>query len=193
MIDNGDSILVDRMGRTPTVVSKTILDEIISSGISTYDIEQALWFYQVTRNAVEHRWVEAAELVHMNTYEYDVHYYQANWEDSTWAVYENALTFFQTVSNNRGISNRDQDFIEAYYGPESETDEDELYDDYRETGWSLYPHQEVLLVKISKDNIAEREAEWADIVKRRKEEREAYENREKTEEEILMEGLFDKE
>ena len=190
MSDTGDSILVDRMGRTPTIVSKAILDEIISSGISTYDIEQALWFYRVTRNALEHRWVKASELVNMNTYEYDVHYFQSNWEDSTWAVYENPLTFLQTVSNNGGMSNREQDFIEGYYGPEAETDED--YDEYRDGGWSLYPHQDVLLVKISKEKIAEREAEWVAVIKRRKEEREAYENREKTEEENLLESIFKK-
>ena len=147
----GDNITVSnyRQGE-PDSFPKELLDSLIALGSSRYRLDDAIWFYQTTRNAVSFRWVEAKELLELdNTSKYEVHYYESNWEDSCWSFFDRPLKFVGTPEDpTRGGNGRNGSII-ADFG---------FYADGEENlgNWTLLYDEQVLLVELSAEEIAAR-------------------------------------
>jgi len=180
--DDGDNILVPSFSprdKEPKAFPKALLDQINALG-GMYHLDEALWFYNVTKGAEDARWVTGQDLVGMDTRKYDVHYYQSNWEDSAWDTYSNAITFLQDAPDPR--SQDDRAYIQAFFG----YDED---GEYIFGDWSLGSHSEVLLVSVSDEEIARREAYAAERKIQDEKDRIAYEQ---SDESKILSNLFPK-
>jgi hypothetical protein len=152
MSDNGENIVIKDFRGEDIAYPKRLLDELTELK-GQYNLSDALWFYHVTKNAKSFRWCNASELLSLDTSTYEIHYYESNWEDSQWNMFDRPLRFVQigeaTASDNAQIV--------IDHGVDEDGDEIEYY------GWSLNPSEQVLLVELTDSEVEERIA--ADLVR----------------------------
>lgn len=148
MTDNGTDIIIEGYRGESVAYPKRLLQEIADLK-GSYQLEDALWFYAVTKNAKSFKWVKASELVGLDTSTYEVHYFESNYEDSCWNMFDRPRGFFQYGEG----SEADHMSISADMGKDSEED-GEIYPQ----GWTLTPWEEVLLIELSDAGIQERAA-----------------------------------
>jgi hypothetical protein len=127
---NRQNIIVPNVfgDKEPLSFPKEAIAELTKLG-SLYNIEKALWFYRVVGER-DYAWVEAKDLVGVDITDYDVYYYEANYEDSGWELAD-AIT----MASFEGVSD-----TFAFVHIEDEDDEN-LY------GWTFRSDSELLVVK----------------------------------------------
>lgn len=145
MSDNGENIVIKSFRGQDIAYPKRLLDELIELQ-GQYNLADALWFYRVTKNAKSFKWCNASELLGIDTSTYEVHYYESNWEDSQWNVFDRPLGFVQI--GNGGEYDRAQ--IVTDNGLDEDGDQIESY------GWCLDPTSQVLLVELEDSEVEER-------------------------------------
>jgi len=129
--DSKGSIVVSRsvVAQDPVAFPVETLDAILELPGSGYDLEKALMFRRVTRNAKSAEWVKAEDLVGQDLTDATVWYYFANWEDSEWVT----------------VTGKSFSFVEdSGYDKKVTWEDDEEGDHY---GWSIDGWSEVLLVR----------------------------------------------
>lgn len=125
-------------GKADIAFPVELLEAISKLGVSSYKLEEAVMFYGITKNAAEWYWTTPEDLEHKNLTGWEIHYYQYNWGDSRW----DSLSMVQGVKKDETSSH----FLAIDRDGEVES-------------WGFDAGQNLLLVKLTDEEFAERIAE----------------------------------
>lgn len=132
-IENGN-VVINAYGGKPTIFPVEVLEAVLALP-NRWQLNDALWFYQVTKRSEEWYWADVETLLGKDLDRYVVHYYVSNWEDSAWERNDTARAMVE-------FSAPEGERVTYIFSDEVEPDKDDLW------GMTFTPGDNVLVVKM---------------------------------------------